>query len=138
MGKDDIEARPAIADEIDDSGKGHVEVGRENLHSALPPHESYEGHHRFDPELTWTAEEERRVVRKTDIKLMTWLCVMVSTKHLGSIIDERVLTSEQQFFGLQLDRGNLSNTLADDLLDNLGMNTDHYNNVRAQCSRLPP
>lgn len=52
-------------------------VGRENLHAALPPHVDYEGGHRFDPYASWTAEEEKRVVRKTDIRLLSWLCVMV-------------------------------------------------------------
>ena len=45
----------------------------------------YECRHRFDPSATWTPEEEARVVRKTDLRLLTWLCLM--------------------FFGLQLDRG---------------------------------
>ncbi|CAJ2509734.1 Uu.00g056340.m01.CDS01 [Anthostomella pinea] len=91
-----------------DVGKDSAVVGRENLHHAIAPHESYEGGHRWDPEATWTPEEERRVVRKTDLYLLIWLCVM--------------------FFGLQLDRGNLSNALADSLLDDLGMTTDDYNN----------
>ena len=73
------------------------EVGRTNI--PLQPHDSYEGAHRWDPEATWTAEEEARVVRKTDLRLLTWLCLM--------------------FFGLQLDRGNLSNALTDDLLTDL-------------------
>jgi hypothetical protein len=52
-------------------------IGREHLSDALPPHESYEGLHRYDPGATWTEAEERRVVRKTDLLLLSWLCVMV-------------------------------------------------------------
>ncbi|KAL3419118.1 MFS transporter [Phlyctema vagabunda] len=83
-------------------------VGREHLSDSLPPHDSYEGKHRFDPSATWTEAEERKVIRKTDIYLLSWLCVM--------------------FFGLQLDRGNLSNATADNLLADLGLTTDDYNN----------
>jgi hypothetical protein len=54
-----------------------VEVGRERLSDRLPPHESYEGRHRWDPDLTWTADEERKVVRKTDFYLLSCLCLMV-------------------------------------------------------------
>jgi len=81
-------------------------VGRE--HISLRPHESYEGGHRWDPEATWTAKEEAAVVRKADIRLLLWICVM--------------------FFGLQLDRGNISNALTDKLLDDLGMTSNDYNN----------
>ena len=74
---DNIEATRA-ADPIDDDiHKGQVAVGRENLHGALPPHVSYEGGHRFDPLAQWSPEEEKAVVRKTDIRLLSWLCVMV-------------------------------------------------------------
>ncbi|KAL4801195.1 major facilitator superfamily domain-containing protein [Aspergillus unguis] len=83
-------------------------VGQENLADVIPPHESYEGHHRFDPSATWTEKEERKVVMKTDFLLMTWLCLM--------------------FFGLQLDRGNLSNALTDSFLEDLNMTSDDYNN----------
>ncbi|KAJ5493510.1 hypothetical protein N7539_002256 [Penicillium diatomitis] len=85
-----------------------VQVGRERLSNRLPPHESYEGRHRWDPEMTWTPEEERKVVRKTDVYLLSCICVM--------------------FFGLQLDRGNLSNALADDLLKDLNLSSNDYNN----------
>lgn len=83
-------------------------VGRDHLYDALPPHESYEGIHRYDPTATWTAKEEAAVVRKTDMYLLSWICLM--------------------FFGLQLDRGNLSNALTDNLLDDLNMSTNDYNN----------
>ena len=55
-----------------------VQVGREHLSDTLAPHESYEGRHRWDPSFTWDEAEERRVVRKTDLFLLSWLCVMVS------------------------------------------------------------
>lgn len=105
-------------------------VGRENLADAVPPHESYEGHHRWDPGLTWTAAEERKAVRKTDLYLLTWICFMVSFVTPSATTFRSVLTA--QFFGLQLDRGNLSNALADNLLEDLHMNSDDYNNVSHQ------
>ena len=52
-------------------------VGQEQLADALPPHESYEGVHRWDPSATWTAKEEAAVVRKTDLYLLSWVCLMV-------------------------------------------------------------
>ena len=54
-----------------------AKVGREELADIVPPHESYEGRHRFDPQASWSVEEERRVVRKTDLRLLTWLCIMM-------------------------------------------------------------
>ncbi len=86
-----------------------VPVGRENLSKALPPHESYEGRHRWDPNAVWSEKEEARLVWKTDLYFLSWVCVM--------------------FFGLQLDRGNLSNALTDDLLTDLKLTTNDYNNV---------
>jgi len=93
----------------DGSLKGvEVSVGRENLSSVVPPDDKYEGRHRWDAAAEWTVEEEKAVRWKTDIRLMSWLCVM--------------------FFALQLDRGNLSNALADDFLDDMGFTSDIYNN----------
>jgi hypothetical protein len=54
-----------------------VPVGQENLFEAIPPHITYEGAHRWDPAAEWTPEEERRVVRIADYKLLSWICVMV-------------------------------------------------------------
>ena len=64
-----------------------AEVGREHLSETLAPHESYEGKHRWDPSATWTEAEERRCVRKTDIMLLSWICVMVSD-HAGPLYHE--------------------------------------------------
>jgi predicted MFS family arabinose efflux permease len=108
---EDIEqyAQPTVSAQ-DDASLKDVEplVGRDNLSSAVPPDDKYEGKHRWDATASWTVQEERAVVRKTDIWLMSWLCIM--------------------FFGLQLDRGNLSNALADDLLKDLKLTSDDYNN----------
>ncbi len=58
-----------------------IPVGQENLSGAIPPHESYEGAHRWDPTATWTPEEEAQVVRISDKYLLSWLCVMVCAKR---------------------------------------------------------
>jgi hypothetical protein len=67
----------AHAHEDDKSPKASAAVGQQNLAGVTPPHESYEGHHRFDPTASWSEKEEKKVVMKTDLMLMTWLCLMV-------------------------------------------------------------
>ncbi|KAL6857304.1 MFS general substrate transporter [Trichoderma novae-zelandiae] len=67
----------------------------------------YECRHVFDPSLTWTEEEEKRLVRKLDWRVCLWACVM--------------------FFGLQVDRGNLAQAVSDNMLDDLGLTTNDYN-----------
>ncbi|KAL1851439.1 hypothetical protein VTK73DRAFT_9417 [Phialemonium thermophilum] len=67
----------------------------------------YECRHVFDPTITWTPEEERRLVRKLDWRVCLWACIM--------------------FFGLQVDRANLGQALSDNMLDDLHMNTNDYN-----------
>ena len=54
-----------------------IQVGVQSLVDVVAPHESYEGAHLYDPGATWTPQEEARVVRKADIYLLSWLCVMV-------------------------------------------------------------
>ncbi|KAF2446798.1 MFS general substrate transporter [Karstenula rhodostoma CBS 690.94] len=71
------------------------------------PMDQYEGKHRYDPDFVWEPEEERKVVRKIDKRICTWVCLM--------------------FFALQLDRGNISQALSDNLLKDLNMNTNDYN-----------
>ncbi|GAA97240.1 hypothetical protein E5Q_03917 [Mixia osmundae IAM 14324] len=72
------------------------------------PSDTYEGLHRWDPKATWAPEEERRIRRRIDLRIMTMLCVIT--------------------FALQLDRGTISNALSDNLLSDLGLTTADYNN----------
>ncbi|QRW04072.1 major facilitator superfamily transporter [Ceratobasidium sp. AG-Ba] len=92
----------------DDAGLSHPLVGNEELWRSTRPHDNYEGLHRWDPTATWDAKEEKALVRKIDIRLMTWLCLM--------------------FFGLQIDRGNIGNALTDNFLKDLKLTTNDYNN----------
>jgi hypothetical protein len=83
MGQD-IEAVPQarISEDVN-SLKAPTRVGREELADIVRPHESYEGLHRFDSTAKWTSEEERRVVRKTDLRLLTWLCLMMLVRLIS-------------------------------------------------------
>ncbi|KAG5920256.1 hypothetical protein E4U42_006256, partial [Claviceps africana] len=60
------------------------------------PVQGFEGAHRFDPAAKWTDEEEKNLVRKLNWKIALPACVM--------------------FFALQLDRGNISQALSDNML----------------------
>ncbi|KAH1823556.1 hypothetical protein KXW04_007489 [Aspergillus fumigatus] len=71
------------------------------------PIPTYEGIHRWDPDFEWTEEEEKRLIRKIDLRVCTFACVT--------------------FFALQLDRGNVVQALSDNMLGDLGMNTNDYN-----------
>ncbi|KAJ5456001.1 Major facilitator superfamily domaingeneral substrate transporter [Penicillium daleae] len=74
------------------------------------PHPDYENIASFDPSARWTYREETAVRRKTDWTVLMWILVM--------------------FFGLNLDRGNLANAAADNLLDDLQVTTNDYNNAQ--------
>ncbi|GAC96449.1 hypothetical protein PHSY_004029 [Pseudozyma hubeiensis SY62] len=68
----------------------------------------YENRHRFDPSFEWTAEEEKKVVRKVDFRILAWSWVM--------------------FMSLDLIRKNINRAIADNFLSDLGMNQNDFNN----------
>ena len=80
----------------------------DTLEKFYVPIETYEGRHRYDPKATWTEAEERSLIRRLDFRVCAWCCFM--------------------FFALQLDRGNITQALSDNMLGDLHMNTNDYNN----------
>ncbi|KAF3994096.1 hypothetical protein FT663_01596 [Candidozyma haemuli var. vulneris] len=76
-------------------------------YTALYERVQYESRSAFDPEFEWEPEEERKLLRKLDWRVALSACIM--------------------FIGLQIDRGNLAQAVVDDLLPDLGMNTNDYN-----------
>ncbi|KKY22824.1 putative phthalate transporter [Phaeomoniella chlamydospora] len=96
----------------DDNSESDVELDSkafltDDVTDHYAPIESYEGRHRYDPNFRWDEEEERKVVRKIDIRICSWVCLA--------------------FFALQLDRANIVQALSDNMLDDLGLNTNDYN-----------
>ncbi|KAL1600634.1 hypothetical protein SLS60_007021 [Paraconiothyrium brasiliense] len=67
----------------------------------------YEGRHRFDPNYTWSAEEEKKLVRKLDFRITLWAWMM--------------------FVSLDLNRKNINRAISDNMLKDLGMNTNDFN-----------
>lgn len=84
---------------------------------------NYECRGAFDPHFTWTKEEDRKVMKKVDRRAILSACIM--------------------FFALQVNRGNLHEAVADNLLQDLHMGTNDYNlgntlNLCAfLCAELP-
>ncbi|OJJ59265.1 hypothetical protein ASPSYDRAFT_178609 [Aspergillus sydowii CBS 593.65] len=70
-------------------------------------HPKWENWRAFDPSFRWTWREERAVRRKIDLKIMIWVCIM--------------------FAALNIDRGNISNAVSDNMLDDLGLTQGDYN-----------
>ncbi|KAK6205674.1 putative permease [Scheffersomyces amazonensis] len=67
----------------------------------------YECRTHFDPEFTWTSNEEKKVVRKTDWYVTIWALLM--------------------FTALDFDRSNLAQALSDNFLEDLKITTNDMN-----------
>ncbi|KAE8352718.1 major facilitator superfamily domain-containing protein [Aspergillus coremiiformis] len=71
------------------------------------PRPDWESVHRFDPSARWTWDEENRVVRKLDMRIMVMACMMMTA--------------------LELDRSNIQQANADSFLSDLGLSRNDYN-----------
>ncbi|KAF2497781.1 MFS general substrate transporter [Lophium mytilinum] len=106
--KDDFGVSEAVdANPHNGNTKERVTFANAGVESFYVPIDTYEGRHRYDPHFEWEPAEERKIVRKIDKRICTWVCLM--------------------FFALQLDRGNISQALSDNMLKDLNMNTNDYN-----------
>ncbi|KAI5949007.1 hypothetical protein KGF57_005008, partial [Candida theae] len=78
----------------------------------------YESYSAFDPTFEWTEEEEKKVVMKLNWRVAFTACLL--------------------FVSLQVDRGNLSQAVSDNFLQDLGLNTNDFNvgNIIFTCSFL--
>jgi hypothetical protein len=87
--EEDIKVPPGRTSTIDgkDIQLEVAPIGRENLFDAVLPHSSYEGLHRYDLTAEWSEAEEKKLVWKTDLYLLSWICFMVSCLSIPEIFD---------------------------------------------------
>jgi len=80
--------------------------------------------------LAWTVEEEKRIVRTFDLKILSWIGVMCkyrcfftrTQKLVDNEIDSFFFFVCSPVFFMQLDRGNMANALTDNFMDDLHIN----------------
>lgn len=54
--------------------------------AAYEPIPEYEGRHRYDTKAQWTGEEERKLVRKLDYRICSWVCLMFFGKQSSQLL----------------------------------------------------
>lgn len=85
----------------------------------------YECREAFEPDLQWTAAEEKKVKHKLDLHVTVWSCIMFLALNIDRCV---TLFRTKTTTCLQYhDRGNLKQAVADNLLDDLGLTTNDYN-----------
>ena len=72
-----------IKKDLSKEQSSHSSLGQGGLVESLESHDTYESKHRWDPTAIWSPREERIVVRKTDLYLLTWICIMFFGLQLG-------------------------------------------------------
>ncbi len=82
----------------------------------------YECRHAFDADLTWTKEEEKKLVRRLDWHGMSrWLPMPFEMSLMNPVV---CLWACVMFFSLQIDRGNISQAVSGTFLKDLHLNTN--------------
>ncbi|KAL2755563.1 hypothetical protein ACRALDRAFT_1051083 [Sodiomyces alcalophilus JCM 7366] len=79
---------------------------------------SYENRHRFDPSFQWTADEERKLVRKIDLRIMLWAWIMFLSLDLHRKSINRAISDNMiflvSFLAAELPSGLISKRLGAD------------------------
>lgn len=55
-----------------------------------------ENHHQFDPLFRWTWREEFWLVRKLDVYVMAWACIMFMALELDRAVPDGELVSREE------------------------------------------
>ncbi|KAF4552154.1 MFS-type transporter-like protein 39 [Elsinoe fawcettii] len=85
------------------------EKDRINQRDYAEPDQHFFGRHRWNPDVSWTAEEERKVVRKTDFLLLLVISLML--------------------LGAMTDRFNIYNAMTDNFLGDTDLDTRDFDNA---------